>query len=56
MFIITYRSCRWASVAIVLPWTARCRLLDLVLLELLFIFKLVLPLISSILLWRCVIV
>jgi hypothetical protein len=48
MVIITYRTWRWTSVAVVLPRTARCRLLDLVLLELIFIFKLVFPLVSSI--------
>jgi hypothetical protein len=48
MFIITYRSWGWASVVVVLPWMARCRLLDLILLELVFIFELVLPLLNSI--------
>jgi hypothetical protein len=48
MFIIMYRSWRWASVAVVLPCTASCRLLDLVLLDRVFIFKLVLPLVSRI--------
>jgi hypothetical protein len=43
MFIITYRSWRRASIAVVLPWMSRCRLLDLVLLELIFIFELVPP-------------
>ena len=28
MIIITYRSWRWASVAVVLSWTTRCRLFD----------------------------
>jgi hypothetical protein len=48
MFIITYRTRRWTSVVVVLPWTARCRFLDLILLELIFIFELVFPLVSSI--------
>jgi hypothetical protein len=48
MFIITYRTWRWTSVAVVLPRTARCRLLDLVLFELVFIFELIFPLIGSI--------
>ena len=30
MVIITYRTRRWTSVAVVLPWTTRSRLLDLV--------------------------
>jgi hypothetical protein len=48
MFIIMYRTWRWTSVAVVLPRTVRCRLLDLVLLELVFIFELIFPLVSSI--------
>jgi hypothetical protein len=48
MFIITYQTRRWTSVAVVLPRTARCRLLDLVLLDLVFIFELIFLLVSSI--------